>query len=124
MHKQNIVDKNYSKNQKNRVSTIVGLVFCIVLVACSVVLEIVIFYDEALRAMNKVSSWDANGFIMLFEIVPMLVVASIISGFCRKRAVGAAKIILDYLRPATILLGGLVVIPVIGIIIALLLGKK
>ena len=110
--------------KKNSISTIIGLIFCIILVVCSVVLEVVMFRDEALRAMGKAFGWDGNGFIMIFEVVPMLIVASVISKICRKKAVGTAKTILNYLRPAVILIGGLVVIPVIGIMVVSLSAKK
>lgn len=121
---QNIVSGDTGKNQKNCIGVLVGLVFCIILVACSIVTEIVVIRDEALRAMGKVSGWSGGGFILIFEIVPMLIVAAVISHFCRKKAVGVAKIILNYLRPAFILIGGLVVVPILGIIaISLLAGR-
>ena len=121
---QNIVSGDTSKNQKNRVGVLVGLIFCIILVVCSIVLEMVVIRDEVLRTMGKVSGWDGSGFVVLFEIVPMLVIASIISRFCGKKAVGTAKTILNYLRPVVILVGGLVVMPIIGIIIIPLLAGK
>jgi len=121
---QKIVSGDASKNQKNRFGVLVGLVFCIILVVCSIVMEVFVIRDEALRTMGKASGWNGNGFVVIFEIVPMLVIASIVSHFCGKRAVGIAKTILNFLRPVVILLGGLVVIPIIGIIIIpLLVGK-
>ena len=121
---QNIVSGDTGKNQKNRIGVLVGLIFCIILVVYSIVTEIVVIRDEALRAMGKVSGWNGNGAVLIFEIVPMLIVAAIISYFCRKKAVGVAKKILNYLRPAFILIGGLVVVPILGIIaISLLVGR-
>ena len=121
---QKIVSGDASKNQKNRFGVLVGLVFCIILVVCSIVMEIVVIRDEALRAMGKVSGWSGGGFVLIFEIVPMLIAAAVISHFCRKKAVGVAKIILNYLRPAFILIGGLVVVPILGIIAILLLAGR
>lgn len=121
---QKIVSGDTGKNQKNRIGILVGLIFCIILVVCSIVLEMVVIRDEALRTMGKVSGWNGSGFIVIIEIVPMLVIASIISCFCGKRAVGTVKTILNFLRPVVILIGGLVVMPIIGIaIIPLLVGK-
>lgn len=121
---QKVVSEDTGKNQKNRIGILVGLIFCIILVVCSIVLEMVVIRDEALRTMGKVSGWSGSGFIVIIGIVPMLVTASIISRFCGKRAVGMVKTILNFLRPVVILIGGLVVMPIIGIaIIPLLVGK-
>lgn len=121
---QKIVGGDANKNQKNRIGVLVGLIFCIILTAYSIVTEIVVIRDDALRAMGKVSGWSGGGFVLIFEIVPMLIAAAVISHFCRKKAVGVAKIILNYLRPAFILIGGLVVVPILGIIIVSLLAGK
>ena len=121
---QNIVSGDTGKNQKNHIGVLVGLIFCILLVVCGIVTEIVVIRDEALRAMGKVSGWNGNGAVLIFEIVPMLIVAAVISHFCRKKAVGVAKIILNYLRPAFILIGGLVVVPILGIIVISLLAGR
>ena len=121
---QKVVSEDTGKNQKNRIGILVGLIFCIILVVCSIVMEIVVIRDDALRAMGKVSGWSGGGLILVFEIVPMLIVAAVISHFCRKKAVGVAKIILNYLRPASILIGGLVVVPILGIIVISLLAGR
>lgn len=124
MRNQDITGINHGNNQKNRIGVLAGLVFCIILVVCSIVMEIVVIHDEALRAMGKHSGWNGNGFIVIFEILPMLIIASIVSHSCGKKAVGVAKTILDYLRPAFILIGGLLVVPILGIIIVSLLAGK
>ena len=124
MYKENMANKNYNKSQKNNISVLLGLIICVILVACSIILEVVLIRDEALRATGEVSGWGGGGFAIIFEILPMLIVASIISRSCRKGAVGVAKTILDYLRPAYILIGGLVVIPIIGIIIIMSVSGK
>ena len=121
---QNIVSGDTGKNQKNRIGVLVGLVFCIILAVLGIVMEVVVIRDEALRTMGRASGWNGNGFVFIFEIVPMLIVAAVISHFCRKKAVGVAKTILDYLRPASILIGGLVVVPILGIIVISLLAGR
>ena len=124
MYNQNMKNKNYDKNQKNRIGVIVGLIFCVILVICGVALEIVMVRDELLRAMGKISGWDGGGFVMILGLIPMLIVASVVSSSCREKATGLVKTIFNCLRPAVIWIGTLLVVPMIEIIIiSLLVGN-